>query len=725
METKNPDQKQLTKEEEARLLLHDEADLEDTKCGLGLFKPNWLQRLAKKETYIVVFCMVGLTQGIYFTYMVSVISTIEKRFKFTSKETGTILSGNDLSQIILSIVLGYYGNYGNRPRWMGIGVMCAALSGFAAALPHFIYGPGKDAIAVARAAASGDTLLQNLTALSAETKKEELCFFQPEEICGEDGGGAGGGESYLGPIILFFVSQFLFGVTLSIFYSLGITYLDDNISKKVYPIYYSITFMLRILGPVLGFFVGGKCLSVWIDPSIQPNISRRDPRWFGAWWIGFLFIGFALLFSGSFLFLFPRKLPTTLKREAKRAARLAEKEEKAGGKRRVEFFASLAKSQRQEEKPNMKSLGKALKRLFTNKIWVGNLFNTSVYLLGVAGYWNFKPKYLETQFRQSATTASYYTGMASLVSLVFGTGLGGVILRFAKPGPRFVTGYNIFITLLMCCSYIILSFIGCPKLQVVGPVGKWEATACSADCGCTDKFSPVCGEDQTTLFYSACYAGCSSINVTASPIEYSDCRCIVNKTTSPPDHALHPAASPHQDNLVNLTAAIPALGSGRSGYCPEPCGMFFYYIIIQMVIKTVASTGRVGSSLIHLRSVADEDKGIALGTLNVFLSVFAFIPAPIVFGAIIDSACLVWDNSCGKSGNCWLYDTDKFRLIIHLVPAAFIFVSVFGDLVVFYYSRQLDLYGEKEEDMMLEKTRAAMEEVQPSTHEQVDGDVFL
>ncbi|XP_071533854.1 solute carrier organic anion transporter family member 74D-like [Panulirus ornatus] len=384
--------------------------------------------------------------------------------------SGTILSGNDLSQIILSIVLGYYGNYGNRPRWMGIGVMCAALSGFAAALPHFIYGPGKDAIAVARAAASGDTLLQNLTALSAETKKEELCFFQPEEICGEDGGGAGGGESYLGPIILFFVSQFLFGVTLSIFYSLGITYLDDNISKKVYPIYYSITFMLRILGPVLGFFVGGKCLSVWIDPSIQPNISRRDPRWFGAWWIGFLFIGFALLFSGSFLFLFPRKLPTTLKREAKRAARLAEKEEKAGGKRRVEFFASLAKSQRQEEKPNMKSLGKALKRLFTNKIWVGNLFNTSVYLLGVAGYWNFKPKYLETQFRQSATTASYYTGEsqlhltdASLLALVYGTGLVEFILRFCPSLPQVRHRLQHLHHLLMCCSYIILKLHRCPE----------------------------------------------------------------------------------------------------------------------------------------------------------------------------------------------------------------------------------------------------------------------
>lgn len=44
--------------------------------------------------------------------------------------------------------------------------------------------------------------------------------------------------------------------------------------------------MLRILGPVLGFFVGGKCLSSWIDPKEAPALTTKDPRWLGAWWIG-------------------------------------------------------------------------------------------------------------------------------------------------------------------------------------------------------------------------------------------------------------------------------------------------------------------------------------------------------------------------------------------------------------------------------------------------------
>ncbi|KAK8733345.1 hypothetical protein OTU49_006596, partial [Cherax quadricarinatus] len=188
--------------------------------------------------------------------------------------------------------------------------------------------------------------------------------------------------------------------------------------------------------------------------------------------------------------------------------------------------------------------------------------------------------------------------------------------------------------------------------------------------------------------------------------EYGECQCIENlvTNTSHTPLSLFPDNSYFTNNTDNTDNIAQYKGWGRSGYCPEPCNKFIYYIVIQMVIKTVASTGRVGSNLIHLRSVADEDKGLALGTLNVFLSVFAFIPAPIMMGAIIDSACLVWDNKCGRSGNCWLYDTDKFRLILHLVPAAFIFLSVFGDLVVFYYSRQLDLYGDRDDDKVLEKT---------------------
>ncbi|RXG70775.1 Solute carrier organic anion transporter family member 4A1 [Armadillidium vulgare] len=132
------------------LELLEEMDVPDIKCGLGSWTPRWLQMFATKEMYLLVYCIVGLVIGMFFTYSVSTISTLEKRFKLSSKETGIMLAGNDVSQILLSILVAYYGNYGNRPKWLGIGVLSASFSCFLAAVPHFIYGPGEDAVMLAQ-----------------------------------------------------------------------------------------------------------------------------------------------------------------------------------------------------------------------------------------------------------------------------------------------------------------------------------------------------------------------------------------------------------------------------------------------------------------------------------------------------------------------------------------------------------------------------------------------
>ncbi|XP_069952785.1 solute carrier organic anion transporter family member 74D isoform X4 [Cherax quadricarinatus] len=609
----------LSKEEEVNLeLLFTEEDLEETQCGLGSCTPKWIQRFATKEMYMLVYCLVGMTQGMFFTYSVSVISTIEKRFKLTSKETGIILSGNDISQVLLAMFLGYYGNFGHRPRWLGVGALFTAASCITAALPHFFYGPGEDAVVAARIATSGDiSLLNNLTGFK------------------------------------------------------------------------TLTMLIRILGPVFGFFIGGKCLSIWIDPTKRPNIDKKDPRWLGAWWLGFVFLGLALVVTSLPLFFFPRKLPATLKREKKKMLRQAERDEQEGWNRGLPYFLSLAKTKKEETKPTLKNLIIALKRLFKNKIWTGNLFSATVSLLALSGYWSFKPKYLENQFRKSATEANFYTGLASLVVSVVGAVISGSVLRWFRPGPRYVTGYNVFVTVFTCVGFLALMFVGCPKLDVIGPVNGSVGPTCSADCGCTEKFTPVCAQDKTTLFYSPCYAGCSIDNTTAYPIVYSDCRCVSN--SSQPNYA----------------APIPENERGRAtrGYCPEPCNGFFYYFLIQIITKTVSSTSRIGGSIVLLRSVSDEDKGLSLGVITVFISLFGFIPAPIIMGAIIDSACVVWDKSCGISGNCWLYDSEKFRKILHVVPAVLMFISLLGDIVVFHYSGTLDLYGLKEEEIEQNKTQ--------------------
>ena len=67
-----------------------------TACGLWGWRPVWLQRLARKEVYALVYSLIGIIQGMGFSYLTAVLSTIEKQFGIKSKETAWVFSGNEI-----------------------------------------------------------------------------------------------------------------------------------------------------------------------------------------------------------------------------------------------------------------------------------------------------------------------------------------------------------------------------------------------------------------------------------------------------------------------------------------------------------------------------------------------------------------------------------------------------------------------------------------------------
>lgn len=120
---------------------HEESDTEDKlKCGLGVLSPKWLQVFASKQAFLVTFCITWVLQGMYYTYFVSTITTIEKLFHIQSKTTGIIMSATEIGQIGSSLLLTYYGGQGHRPKWIGWGMVLFAVSSFMCALPHFLFG---------------------------------------------------------------------------------------------------------------------------------------------------------------------------------------------------------------------------------------------------------------------------------------------------------------------------------------------------------------------------------------------------------------------------------------------------------------------------------------------------------------------------------------------------------------------------------------------------------
>ncbi|KAJ9574320.1 hypothetical protein L9F63_026033, partial [Diploptera punctata] len=297
---------------------------------------------------------------------------------------------------------------------------------------------------------------------------------------------------------------------------------------------------------------------------------------------------------------------------------------------------------------------KAVKRLLKNDILMFRTASSVLHILPIAGLYTFLPKYLESQFRLAAHTANMVSGV------------GGIL----------VMGLAIVYAIGVICMGILM-LIGCPMDDFAG-LGKSTSSSgnrwlpsfepvCNTTCECDRyKFSPICGHDGKTYF-SACHAGCQNITVVDGKIvEYAECLCM------------------HNDAANWTQAERDSATSAKIGYCTLECDNFVWYIILFSIFVFIHSTSEVGSMLLILRCVHPRDKAMALGLIQFAIGLFGNVPCPIVYGAVVDSACLVWEMACGERGACWLYDANVFRMFFHGTTGAILLCAFFMDIIVWY-----------------------------------------
>merc|ERR1719348_1433975 len=176
------------------------------------------------------------------------------------------------------------------------------------ALPHFLTGY----IHIDSLVQFNSTEGSHMSSASGEEShsSEGLCksdvhLNSLEGACNEDGSRV---IDWVGLVIVF-TGIALTGVGNSLFWCFGMVYLDDNSSKKNSPFFLSLTFVFKLVGPTLGYMLGAKCLTVYVYPGDEPEYNETDPRWIGAWWIGFPIIATLLLMFATPLTLFPQRLP--------------------------------------------------------------------------------------------------------------------------------------------------------------------------------------------------------------------------------------------------------------------------------------------------------------------------------------------------------------------------------------------------------------------------------
>lgn len=634
----------------------------DYMCGLGGCRPTFLQSLATPKVFFVVYSIMGILQGAYKTYFVGTMSTIERRFGMSSKTTGVILIADNLSPIIINLFAGYYASRISRPKIMACGTLVVVASCLLSILPFVVYGPGLHILS-----AASDTL--------ARKKSDEalVCSSgRSSHDCSEGPTAA----SYL-PFAMFFSANFLNGFGGSTFFIAGSTYMDDNIRKKNSPMYFGILFAFRLLGPVLGFLTASLSLRFYEDPFRDPGIPPNDPRWIGAWWMGYILFAVGLLMIAFPMMLFPRVLPSGKDYKVNNLQKIPKNKSKEDLK--AEEPPENAESTEAKHSV-IKDMAAIVKRLSKNPVFVLKTIGFVFILNATAGYGTSFSKYVEFQFRQSASKASFYSGAAKVTTTMLGTILGAVAIHRLRPRPTVLAGYSAFVEVAYLAGFVVIMFIGCDNPVITGVSSAANTSlsltsACNRNCDCTTQiFEPVCSSDGATSFFSPCYAGCASVGLSDSNTTiFTDCSCV---GTEP------------------LAGGESVLASVTKGLCGQLCDKFSLFLAIIIIGQLLGSTGRVGSMLIYLRCVDPIDKSMALGATSSVINLLAFIPYPLIYGAILDSSCLIWENNCGSRGNCWVYDIERLRSTLHLVTIAFLALGSACYTGTVYYSKYITNFYE-------------------------------
>lgn len=624
---------------------------QDTKCGIAGYKPQWLQTLASKKSYVVVYGLVGMCQFAVGTYFVSTISTIEKRFKIPSRTSGMIQSAWDTGGLFSNIILTYLGSRGHKLRWVASGTLLVGLSCFMCLLPHLIFGPGQDALAMTvEYGASYDMAMGN-SSLDKDLSEAFLCSSERkyQEDCSM-------GDFSSAPPAIFFVSFLVIGVGTSVYHTLGVSYLDDNVRKNKTPFLLAIWQCIRMLGPTVGFLYGSYALQMYVVPSVHPTITSDDPRWIGAWWHGWVPFGVIGLLLALVVVLFPKQLPRAAQREM---AAIAAGETVITTKER-----------------SFNDFKMVLSRLTKNKVLLFNSFSTVFFVFGYIGSWTFMPKYMETQFRQSASTSSLITGSVGISFSAMGIIVSGAVMSKFKPRCRYLAAWNVIVEALDAIVHLCYGFLTCSVEDLHGemnPDKSWNLTAdCNTDCHCGPnvKYSPICAVDGSNSFFSACHAGCTSVEMINGTKMYGNCSCI----------------------------GPEGMGWAVDGSCAVDCTTnFTIFLALQCIMRFCVASGRAGNTIIQFRCVADDDKSLSIGFTEALLCALAFIPGPILYGMLLDSACIAWANTCGEVGNCWIYDAQRLGYLLNFTASGFLFCGTLLDIGVWYNVKDLQIYDKETE----------------------------